>query len=552
MKHPAVSYASMTKIDLTDHGGLRGLLSIWIVVFHCLIFDKHPIDVQGSSLMPFFFLLSGFSLTIGYYRKFLPTVSSDDPKSETLNKPISWFSFMYGRLVRVLPVYYICFLLCLPPFFAGFGAFNPDKKGEIAVSVLTTILPINTWLAGFGGAIFDGPAWTITTLVGLWLFFPGLLAYYSRLSDADLLQSIRTCYWVQFWLLIVLFAVTLPTLGIWPALAISTMNPLSRLPVFAMGVAAGVLCLRYPSASGFDAMDRPVVIDGTSQTLPLTTTASFVTTGSMPWFHDAGWYLPLFCCQSSCCCADTATRRSDYRAVNTNMDHESLLSDPGLPLDTTSIDHPPTSNADHSAVDGNPYFMWYNAVSFQRVLDQSAWNLLTATVATIIVDTVDRYIFHGQGILGAVWLQALNPFAQLTLLVALTRHQTANTVPTVEGSEHPQNSVSIVVRLLRHPVLQSLGTLSMSVYLVHWVLAYYVNWARFGRRSLAWPENDDYTCDDFDENTVYYSDCEETLHRFIHYMTWPDWIVLVLPFLSIVAGYVLHRGVEVPVQRYFR
>lgn len=46
-------------VDMSALGGLRGALAVWVMAFHCLLFSDHPVDLQGSSLMPFFFLLSG-------------------------------------------------------------------------------------------------------------------------------------------------------------------------------------------------------------------------------------------------------------------------------------------------------------------------------------------------------------------------------------------------------------------------------------------------------------------------------------------------------------
>lgn len=48
--------------------GLRGAAAFWIMLFHCIIYSDHPIDFQGSSVMPLFFLLSGFMLTVAYSR----------------------------------------------------------------------------------------------------------------------------------------------------------------------------------------------------------------------------------------------------------------------------------------------------------------------------------------------------------------------------------------------------------------------------------------------------------------------------------------------------
>lgn len=48
-------------------------------------------------------------------------------------------------------------------------------------------------------------------------------------------------------LILGLFYCLVPFLGYWPAFATGTMNPFSRLPVFLMGVYAGILSLRHPT-----------------------------------------------------------------------------------------------------------------------------------------------------------------------------------------------------------------------------------------------------------------------------------------------------------------
>ena len=118
-------------VDMESHGGLRGLLSVYIVIFHLLLMNRqHPfIDIQGSCLMPFFFVLSGFSLVVGYGRKkyLLQSdicgvrLSGSNPESDTCVKFDAW-KFYQNRLARVMPLYYFdSFVLGLPLFLSGFG-----------------------------------------------------------------------------------------------------------------------------------------------------------------------------------------------------------------------------------------------------------------------------------------------------------------------------------------------------------------------------------------------------------------------------------------------
>lgn len=101
------------KVDMSSHVGLRGFAAIWVMVFHTLFFSKHSVDLQGSSLMPLFFLLSGFSLAVAY----------GDRCGEMYfeNKLL----FYQNRIARVYPLYYICTLFALPLWFYGYGSSDP-------------------------------------------------------------------------------------------------------------------------------------------------------------------------------------------------------------------------------------------------------------------------------------------------------------------------------------------------------------------------------------------------------------------------------------------
>lgn len=54
--------AAGAAVDMAAHNGLRGVLAAWVMLFHCSLYSDYPLDLQGSSAMPFFFLLSGSAL----------------------------------------------------------------------------------------------------------------------------------------------------------------------------------------------------------------------------------------------------------------------------------------------------------------------------------------------------------------------------------------------------------------------------------------------------------------------------------------------------------
>lgn len=408
MGEAVVNSRKGSAIDMTGQNGLRGLLSIWIVVFHCLYYDHNPIDLQGSSLMPLFFLLSGFSLTIGYYKKIMnPSIPQVYPLPSTQagnGKDVStfdWWRFMYLRLVRVLPVYVIANALCYPAFFQGFGAFDPKDTSLLINTTLTTFIPVATWLGGFLGMPFDGPAWTVCTLIGMWLFFPSVLRWLANKSDHALLQWIRYFYWIQMIVLIVVFVVLLIVLGgnFWPAFICSTMHPLSRLPVFAMGVAAGILTLRHPpnhdslvdkrievKSTGEEGKKDEYAVVPTADEEVAAVAAANATPAKevthMPWFQDGAWYMPLSWFFCGCC----VSKDDPSSVVLENTTYASLG-----PVEATSLLH------------------------------TQALSMFGLTAFTVIIDIIARYAGGADGIMGSIWLQALNPFAQLSFIVALTR-----------------------------------------------------------------------------------------------------------------------------------
>ena len=161
--------------------------------------------------------------------------------------------------------------------------------------------------------------------------------------------------------------------------------------------------------------------------------------------------------------------------------------------------------------------------------------LLVITAVTIILDTVARYAWGADGgIAGALWLQCLNPFSQLCLIVALTR---------AKGQ-------SIVSSVLRHKAAQWLGKLSMSIYPVHFVFLFYLRWIVANRVTLSWPA--EFDCDSYDAGSAKRQRCNHDLNEYNKYHEVPDWAVFVVTPLSILAAQLLVSAVEEPIRKRFR
>mmetsp|Transcript_1833 Transcript_1833/g.2891 ORF Transcript_1833/g.2891 Transcript_1833/m.2891 type:complete len:124 (+) Transcript_1833:9-380(+) len=101
-----------------------------------------------SSLMPLFFLFSGFSLMLAYK----PT------ENESRSSVISNLTFYRNRFARTYPVYVLWTLLSIPPWIFGYGSDPPSRFVSSLITSLTMM--VSALFFTFGGPI-DFPGWTI-------------------------------------------------------------------------------------------------------------------------------------------------------------------------------------------------------------------------------------------------------------------------------------------------------------------------------------------------------------------------------------------------------
>jgi peptidoglycan/LPS O-acetylase OafA/YrhL len=462
-------------VNMEAHGGLRGACALWVMIFHLILYSKLQLDFQGSSLMPLFFILSGFALGVCYCAKpvevFPPlldcarTVGMEgkesrhvtpilDQEHQQAEKQLLWFDytkFYRNRVARVFPGYYACLLYALPLWFAGFGSTSPEYTGEIVGSIFASFVPVTTLLSPLFGwciSVIDGPGWTVCTLVILWIYFPRWVPVVQRMSDEELVRGIASSYWLQAVLLAVCFGVMI-SWDFWPAFATATMNPLTRFPIFLMGLYAGVLCTRHA--------DTP-----------------------LPWPSSLLRFFP-HCCSYAHRIEDTA--ESDR-------------------------------------------FLWTNVATRQAI------TLLLLTLTVFVLDTLDRVFANGSGIVGAVWLQCIVPFAQLEVIVALTR----------DGGK------SLASRALITPLGNWLGKLSMAIYLVHYPTMRYLCWIVNGT-TLTWPSFD---CSGYSSHSQEYDNCEDRIERFNDAMLIPVWGIPVVAAVSMILAALLFYGIEEPARKALR
>jgi len=221
-------------VDTTALTGLRGLACMHVLLFHYLGHMTYgAIDINGSLQLSLFYLLSGFSLALGY--------GSVHKSQDTQG---SWAMFYRKRFLRLAPVYYFSNLL---GYVAGPGPYTVYRT-------MATITCTTMWYSWELVSPYASPSWTISTLAAFYLAFPLILPRLQCFSSSRL-----------SFLLIFLFHIQcLPYLLLHQAAKDNRMSdlacrhPLIRLPVFIMGIIAGLLQLRQEKDA---CHDKPLLHD---------------------------------------------------------------------------------------------------------------------------------------------------------------------------------------------------------------------------------------------------------------------------------------------------
>lgn len=233
----------------------------------CHIISTCILIHQGSSVLPLFLMLSGFTMAVVYGGRgpvdeettlcCLRTgvnLFGDSGVQEGELHPVGTgsrlelWSWWQNRLARILPVYYLTSLPGIPLSALGFG-----QMGFTPGAIVTTLLG-NTFLATtvsffYLGFPLNGPAWTLSTLAVFWAFFPAMVSRAQRMPSPALLSSIVWWFWIQALLAFCVFFAAVVG-GVVLPFQVATMHPIVRLPLFWMGVAAGALRTRATPEGG--------------------------------------------------------------------------------------------------------------------------------------------------------------------------------------------------------------------------------------------------------------------------------------------------------------
>lgn len=145
-------------MDIQSHTGLRGIAALVVFVVHLFIADISKTHwFLSFYAVDLFFILSGFILYLVYVKD---------------KKNIVWFEFGIARVARILPLYYLTTLLCIPIVWNQLPLDNTPKLLE---NVFANLLLVSAIIKKF---TFNGPAWSISVeWFCYFILFPTLVLF---------------------------------------------------------------------------------------------------------------------------------------------------------------------------------------------------------------------------------------------------------------------------------------------------------------------------------------------------------------------------------------
>lgn len=149
---------------------LRGIFIIFIFFHHCL--SLYP--GGGTLAVTFFFVLSGFSLTLGY-------------KERVFQPDFNYRQFIIRRCIKFYPLHWICLLASIP--IVGFTL--KLKQGAfffLNASLLQTLIPYKSIYFSY-----NAPSWYLANTMLFTIVFPPLVKFVICSSRKGRMGLISTC-----------------------------------------------------------------------------------------------------------------------------------------------------------------------------------------------------------------------------------------------------------------------------------------------------------------------------------------------------------------------
>ena len=229
------------KVDTTALNGLRGILAMYIVVYHSLFFSEATMNILGRVLMTFFFLISGFVTALNDgKRQYAPTKCCTELCTNSQDEAhFDAKHFWRRRFARTMPLFYLTNIMCIPLVYAGH--ISHIGVWGVTATYVMNLFAVATW---FGiPALLNSPSWFISTMWFFYWIVPSLLPKLQRYSIDKKQKWIAVLSLIQFigGEVLIIFVMLYTPWGGWEAFWVGLSWPPSRLPMFIMGIFAGLL-----------------------------------------------------------------------------------------------------------------------------------------------------------------------------------------------------------------------------------------------------------------------------------------------------------------------
>jgi peptidoglycan/LPS O-acetylase OafA/YrhL len=216
---------------------LRFLAALYVICFHTAdqIFDRardlstehgRVLDM-GFTAVSFFFVLSGYVLTLAYVDRSTPMRT-----------------FYVARFTRIYPLFFLTLLIDTPDYFATLAAHAGIGKAitTTGIKLAANIIMIQSWIPHLRA--MDGPNWSLSVEAFLYLLFPFLLTRLKRLPLRGLAITGVSVYLTGLIAVVILIRVHL-------SLSVVRFSPLLHVPSFVTGIICALLFQRIPNPARY-------------------------------------------------------------------------------------------------------------------------------------------------------------------------------------------------------------------------------------------------------------------------------------------------------------
>ncbi len=249
----------------------RFLAALSVVLYHGWrelgVLSLFPMLTSGPTAVSYFFVLSGFVLTLAYYQ---PETRFD------------LRSYFVARFSRIYPVYILAFILtCL----YYLEIMSKVKSGKI----LANLFLYQAWIPRYGQS-FNIVAWSLSVEVFFYIVFP-LLAICIKRFTAKQLLWISLVFWVISQIAhSILYTLFMPEQSIW-----LNYFPPFHLNAFLLGMAGGVWYLSNGAHQSINqSVNRALLIASLGFVLLMISLREYTPTFARYFSLDIGLLAPFF------------------------------------------------------------------------------------------------------------------------------------------------------------------------------------------------------------------------------------------------------------------